>query len=206
MIFGYYYSILNYHSTTGSGLLDLETLLTGIAIFLARVVDVTLGTVRTISIVQGRIETAFVLGFLEVSIWLMVITTVVDKVKDKPVLGIFYALGFSTGNAVGIVLEKKLSIGHAVLKIISPRSSQKMAEQIRELGYAVTTFAGEGISGPVTELCIVCKKSNLKGIVSTVKKIDPDAFYIIEHVGSVSKLTHPSLQQPTGWRAIFKKK
>jgi uncharacterized protein YebE (UPF0316 family) len=188
------------------GLFDLGTLLTGIAIFWARVADVTLGTVRTICIVQGRIWSSFILGFLEVSIWLVVITAVVDKIKDKPVLGIFYALGFSTGNAVGIMIEKRISIGYAVIRIISPCNSRKMAEQIRELGYAVTTFAGEGMSGPVTELCIVCRRSNLKVIVPVVKNIEPDVFYIIEQVGSVSRLTRPSLQQPTGWRAILKKK
>ncbi|MEW6379564.1 MAG: DUF5698 domain-containing protein [bacterium] len=174
----------NYVIYTGMG---IGTLLTGILIFLARIVDVSLGTVRTISIVQGRVETAFLLGFVEVSVWLAVIASVMDRVKEKPILGVFYALGFSTGNAVGILLEDRVSFGHIVLRIISPQRSREMAEQIRGLGHAVTTFQGEGASGPVTELYVMCRKSDLKRIVALVKCIEPDAFYTTEKAGVAGK-------------------
>ncbi|MGA1875121.1 MAG: DUF2179 domain-containing protein [bacterium] len=186
--------------------LDLTTLLTGFLIFLARVIDVTLGTVRTISIVYGRTKTAFFLGFIEVSMWLVVIATVVSKVASKPILGVFYALGFATGNVAGILLEKHLALGHVGLRIISPQGGTKMAEEIRKLGYAVTTFEGKGISGPVTELYIVCKRKNSKAIIQAVKSIEPDAFYTTEPTASVSKVYCSSNHEYTGWRAIFKKK
>jgi uncharacterized protein YebE (UPF0316 family) len=186
--------------------MDMATLLTGILVFGARVTDVTLGTVRTISIVHGRTKIAFFLGFIEVSLWLVVIATILPRVMDRPVLGIFYALGFSTGNVVGIFLERKLAIGNIVLRIISLRNGPQLAEKIRELGYAVTTFAGEGMKGPVLQLNIVCQRRNLRQILNTVRGLEPDAFFLTEPAENVSKLYRPMPANPTGWRAIFKKK
>ena len=185
---------------------QLGTLLLGIAVFLARVADVTMGTVRTISIVQGRTKIAFFLGFLEVSIWLVVISAVVNDILNKPLLGIFYALGFSTGNVVGIKLEKRLAFGHMILRVISTCNGRKMADKIRDSGYAVTTFEGEGKCGAVTMLYVVCRRRDLCDILPLVEAVEPSAFYITEQAGSVSKIFRPSMQPLTGWRAVFKKK
>lgn len=186
---------------------DLATILLGIVIFLARVTDVSMGTMRTISIVQGRTRIAFLLGFVEVSMWLVIISTVIHRISDKPVLGIFYALGFSTGNVVGILLEKRIAFGHVILRIISTQSGKEIAEKIRQTGHAVTTFQGEGLSGPVTMLYVVCPRREQNQVVQTVRSIEPDAFYTVDQAGSVSKIYRPCLpHEPTGWRATFKKK
>ncbi|MCU0596296.1 MAG: DUF5698 domain-containing protein [Desulfobacterota bacterium] len=186
---------------------DLATLLLGIVIFLARVTDVSMGTMRTISIVQGRTRIAFLLGFVEVSMWLVIISTVIHSISEKPVLGVFYALGFSTGNVVGIILERRLAFGHVILRIISPRSGKEIAEKIRQTGHAVTTFQGEGLSGPVTMLYVVCPRKEQNEVVQMVRSIEPDAFYTVDMAGSVSKIYRACMpNEPTGWRAIFKKK
>ncbi|MFH0810857.1 MAG: DUF5698 domain-containing protein [Pseudomonadota bacterium] len=182
--------------------MDLEILLTGIGILLARVIDVSLGTIRTISIVHGRTRVAFLLGFVEVSVWLAVISTVVRQIGSEPVLGIFYALGFSLGNVIGIMLERRIAFGYTILRVISPGHGKAMAEQIRSSGFAVTTFEGEGKSGPVTELYVVCRRRDMDDLVRQVRDIEPDAFYITEQAGSVSKMYRPSLQP--SWRSVLK--
>ncbi len=186
--------------------LTWSTLVVGVLIFLARVLDVAVGTVRTISIIQGRPKLAFFLGFIEVSIWITVITAVVSKVHDQPILGLFYALGFSTGGVVGIKLERRFAFGHTVLRIITVDHGEEMAAVVRETGFPVTTFVGKGMTGPVTELYIVCRRRDLGKVVPVITRIDPDAFYITEQAGSVSKLRRPFMGPRTGWRAVFKKK
>jgi len=186
---------------------DYPTMLLGIVIFLARVADVSMGTMRTISIVQGRTKIAFVLGFLEVSMWLVIISTVIHSIAEKPILGVFYALGFSTGNVVGIILEKRIAFGHVILRVISPQCGKEIAEKVRQTGHAVTTFQGEGLSGPVTMLYVVCPRREQNEVVQIVRSIEPDAFYTVDLAGRVSKIYRPCLpHEPTGWRAIFKKK
>jgi uncharacterized protein YebE (UPF0316 family) len=184
----------------------LPLLLTGIAIFLARIVDVSLGTLRTISIIQGRTWVAFWLGFVEIIIWLWVISTVIPQIREIPVLAIFYAFGFASGNLVGIRLERRLAFGHIIIRVISKKNYQKMADALRQAGFAVTTFQGEGMSGPVIELFIVCRRRFLREIIGMIKSIEPDAFYTTEQAGEVSRIYRPFLTPVTGWRAILKKK
>ena len=185
---------------------DLNTLGLGILIFLARVGDVTLGTVRTVSIVQGRTKVSFLLGFVEISMWLVVISAVVNKIAANPILGFFYALGFSTGNVVGIMLERRLAYGNIILRVMTRQDGETMRDTIRAAGYGVTTFQGAGISGPVLELCVVCRRKDLREIMPLVMRIDPDAFYVTEQAGMVNRLYHPTLQTPMNWRTVFKKK
>ncbi len=166
---------------------DIETFLTGLLIFAARIVDVSVGTVRLLAIVSGRTFLAFVLGFIEVSLWLVIIAKVLNEISDRPLLGLFFALGFSAGNAVGILLDKKIALGHLVLKIFVRDEGKEIADKIRQTGFSVTTFDGEGEHGAITELSIICRKRELRKVVQTVKMLDPEAFYITEPVLSVSR-------------------
>lgn len=186
--------------------MTLATLIVGFMVFFARVTDVTLGTVRTIAIVHGRTKTAFVLGFFEVSLWLIVVARVLQQITSEPILAVFYALGFSTGNVVGILLERRIAFGNTVLRIISPEHGDRIAELLRAAGYAVTSFPGEGLSGPVSMLVVVFPRKELRDVLTLVKKISPEAFYITEHAGSVSKLYRPTSESMTGWRSVLKKK
>jgi uncharacterized protein YebE (UPF0316 family) len=168
--------------------LDSQTLIIGLAVFCARIVDQSLSAIRTIAIVQGRRTIAFMLGFVEVCIWLTVISQVLGKVKENPWLGLFYALGFSTGNFVGISLERRIAIGNIVLRVISSRRGRELAEAIRAVGYSVTTFSGEGRFGPVLEVLAVLPRRDLRRVLERVRDIEPDAFYVTESVTSVSRL------------------
>jgi len=181
-------------------------LLTGTLIFLARIVDVSLGTLRTISIVRGRTGAAFFLGFFEVAVWIFVLGAVIEQVSAQPVLGLFYALGFSTGNVVGIMVERKLAWGHTSLRIFSPAHGPQLAAALREQGFRVTTFQGEGRSGPLLELFLVCSRNKCPAVLKVVRAIDENVFYTMESPGHVSQVMDAGGAAPTGWRAILKKK
>jgi uncharacterized protein YebE (UPF0316 family) len=185
---------------------DLYTLITGIVVFLVRIVDVSLGTIRTISTVQGRTRTAFLLGFVEVSMWLGVIAAIVNRVAERPVLGIFYALGFSTGNVVGILIERRLAFGHTVLRVFAAKKGAELAQEVRAAGHPATCFEGTGAKGRVIEVVAVCRRRDLPEILKIVGEVAPDAFYVTEPVGIVRTLRSPTMQPPTGWRAVLKKK
>ena len=168
-------------------LVNSIVLTTGLLIFIARVIDVSLGTMRTISTIQGRTKLAFLLGLLEISIWVFIISAVLKNISENPVIGIFYALGFATGNAVGIILERKIAFGHVNLRIITTQNDNTIASKVRMLGYSVTSFRGEGRSGPVTELYILCRRRDLNHILSLVRGVEPDIFFVTEPVGLMRK-------------------
>lgn len=186
--------------------LEPANLLYGAFIFVARVVDVSLGTLRTIAIVHGRTTLSFWLGFFESAIWLAVVSTIVPTVVSQPLLGVIYAFGFATGNTVGIKIERRIALGNLILRVISRNNSKNLTDTLRNQGYRITTFLGEGKSGPVTELYIVCRRRDLKSLLNKIVTLDPEAFYVTEQAGSVSNVLRPMMQPATGWRAILKKK
>jgi len=178
----------------------------GILIFLARIIDVSVGTLRTISIIQGRTKIAFFLAFIETTVWLLVLSAVLPQVMNSPILGVFYALGFATGNVVGIMVEKRLAMGYTNFRVITTRFAKEITNSLREKGFAVTNFEGEGKDGKVTEIYVASDRKNLPTLVKIVKEIEPDAFYIAEQAGFISKIRRPTMVPATGWRAVQKKK
>ena len=187
-------------------MMDVNTLLIGFLIFIARICDVSIGTVRTIVTVQGRSVLAFSLAIFELLIWITVVSTVIHKIKDQPILALFYAFGYATGNVVGIAVERKIALGIIVLRVFTRTAGKQMADRLRNMGQPVTIFRGEGMRGPVDELYIACRRRNLKKMLGVVKEEDPNAFYITEMARDVRKAVRPSYFQFTGWRSIFKRK
>jgi len=185
---------------------DMPILLTGLVIFLARICDVSIGTVRTIITVQGRTTIAFFLATFEITIWVLVASAVINQVKEQPLLVLFYALGYATGNVVGIVVERKLAFDLIILKVITPNTGRQLADNLRQNGQPVTIFRGEGMYGPVEELYIACRRRDLKWILSDVRRIDPAAFYVIEQARDISKVLRPTYSALGGWRSVSKRK
>ncbi len=179
---------------------------TGLLVFIARICDVSIGTVRTIVTVQGRTVIAFILAIFEISIWITVVSTVIGQIKDQPVLVIFYAFGYATGNVVGIMVERKLAFGSVILRVITRTAGTEMATYLRRKGQPVTIFHGEGMKGPVHELYIVCRRRDLKWILPQVRSIDPNLFYVIEQARDMSKVLQPIYSPIGGWRARKKGK
>jgi uncharacterized protein YebE (UPF0316 family) len=174
-------------------------------IFAFRIVDVSLGTIRTISLIHGRIATAVVLGFFEVLVWITVVAQVIGGVGENPVLLVAYAAGFAAGNGVGIVIERRLAIGMQMLQMISPGQGEAIAAAIRERGQAVTVFTGEGRDGPVKMLLTTCRRRTVPMLIGAARRIDPDVFYVVEPVSDLRRNVRLATR-PTGWRSVGKGK
>jgi uncharacterized protein YebE (UPF0316 family) len=186
--------------------MDLHTLSIGVLIFLARICDVSIGTVRTIVTVQGRSIVAFFLGIVELLIWITVASAVINQIQGSPILALFYATGFATGNVTGIALERKIAMGMTILKVITRNAGHSIAHRLRALGQPVTIFRGEGMHGPVEELYIACRRRDVRRNLKIVLEEDPEAFYLTEMARDVRKAVRPTAFAFTGWRTVNKKK
>jgi uncharacterized protein YebE (UPF0316 family) len=174
-------------------------------IFALRIVDVSLGTVRTISLIHGRIATAVILGFVEVLIWITVVAQVISGVGKDPVLLVAYAAGFAAGNGVGILIERRLAIGVQMLQLISQTHGEEIARAIRDHGQAVTVFTGEGRDGPVKMLLTTCPRRKVPALIREARGFDPAVFYVVEPVSDLRKNVRLATR-PTGWRSVGKQK
>jgi uncharacterized protein YebE (UPF0316 family) len=135
-----------------------------------------------------------------------VVSTVIHQIKDKPILALFYAFGYATGNVVGINLERRLALGFIILRVITRTAGKLLADCIRAMGQPVTIFRGEGMRGPVDELYIACRRRDLKRILAVVRKEDPAAFYITEMARDVSNGVRLPYFLLNGRRSVLKRK
>ncbi len=159
-------------------------------IALARVVDVTLGTIRIIYISRGMKFLAPIFGFFEILIWLIAIGQIMKNLNN-PVYYLAYALGFAGGNLVGIFVEERLAVGRVILRIITQRDAKKLVAYLRSSGFGVTTVEAEGATGPVDLIFTVIDREKVKAVVHSVQTYNPRAFFSIEDVRLVKEGIFP---------------
>ncbi|MDD1666260.1 MAG: DUF2179 domain-containing protein [Methanomicrobiales archaeon] len=162
-----------------------------ILIFIARICDVSLGTIRVIFVSRGYRHLAPLLGFFEISIWLLAISQIMRDINDISIY-LAYAAGFATGTYVGIPLEEKLSLGTVLVRVITGRDSTDLIEALTGEGYGLTTHGAEGAQGPVTIVFTVVKRQNLAHIVGIITRFNPHAFYSVEDVRHASEGVFPA--------------
>lgn len=170
--------------------MSFDMVATCLFIILARIGDVSLGTIRTVFILRGRRMLAVMLGFFEVLIWVTVVSKVIANL-EHPIYAVSYALGFASGNYVGMVIEHWLAIGHQALRVFSRRSIE-VADQLRAAGYTVTEFAGHGRDGPIVLLYTQSPRRDIDSAIAIAERVDPDCFYVIDDVRSASSASRRS--------------
>ena len=142
-------------------------------IFALRVCDVSLGTVRTVFIMQGRKLWATSIGFFEVLIFITAIREVMGNLDD-PVLMVAYAGGFATGTLMGLLIEQKLAFGQSQLRIISQGQGREIAQELWSNDFGATIVPGEGRSGPVDLIFSVVPRHAIPRIVKMASELDSD--------------------------------
>jgi uncharacterized protein YebE (UPF0316 family) len=155
-------------------------------IFLLRVGDMTLDTLRVLVVMRGRKGTAWVLGFFQALIFVLAIGWVLSDL-DNPLNVLGYAAGFATGNVVGMLIEEKLAIGHVQVSIVSPRLGNAIAERLREAGYAITEIPARGKDGAVTLLSASVLRKHVDQVHKMINQIDSSAFVTAEDVRPVRR-------------------
>lgn len=180
----------------------LNYVLMPLLIFLARIGDVSINTLRIMFMMNGKKGIVPLLGFFEALIWLLAIGQIFQNV-DNPISYIAYAGGFATGTYVGMALEEKLAIGRVLVRVITPTPHPELLEFMKEKDYRFTNVGGEGRYGKVNLLFTVMKRDSLKEFIAKVKEVDEKAFYTIESVKRVSVDDLNTMEDRAGFRSRF---
>ena len=156
-------------------------------IFLLRLLDQTLGTLRMLYVNKGKPTFGAALGFIESAIWVVAISQVI-KDLDDPFLVVGYALGFASGTIVGSYIESSIAIGDVVVRIFSPKDadSQLVAKKLRSEGFGVTIISGEGMEGEVSIAWCVAPRKKAKQVLNIVSEINPDAYVTTESTSPIN--------------------
>jgi uncharacterized protein YebE (UPF0316 family) len=155
-------------------------------IMLARICDVSIGTLRLIFVSKGYKFYAPLLGFFEVIIWLLAIGQIMQHL-DNFMCYIAYGLGFATGNYVGIYLEERMSLGTVVLRIIPRKDTTELIEHLRTSNFGVSAVEIEGMSGKLKMLFTIVKRKDLQEALEIISAHNPASFYTIEDIRTVSE-------------------
>ncbi|MBW6473484.1 MAG: DUF2179 domain-containing protein [Anaerolineaceae bacterium] len=155
-------------------------------IFLLRVSDMSLDTIRVLFVFRGRKGLAWVLGFFQSMLFVIAITSVLANL-DNFLNIIAYAAGFATGNVVGMAIENRLAVGHIKMTIISPMAGPRIADALRNSGFAVTEVSGRGRSGMVSVLHVAVLRRKVDEAEKIVLEMDKDAFVTAEDVRPIRR-------------------
>jgi uncharacterized protein YebE (UPF0316 family) len=184
------------------GTIWFDYIVVPLLILCARVIDVSLDTIRVIMVAKGYRKLAPVVGFFQVLIWIITISRIMAN------LGIWttyigYAGGFALGTYVGMKIEERLALGYELIRVITRADASQLKKELIGRGYRITFVDGTGRDGKVGILFIIQKRKAIKEIIELIEQFNPNAFYSVEDIRSVSGpgyLPQTSRQKRTRFR------
>lgn len=160
-------------------------------IFSARVMDVSLGTMRIVFVSRGLKYFAPLVGFFEVIIWLLAIRGIMQNL-DNIACYIAYGAGFATGTFIGLFIEKRLALGNLIIRLITNKDSTELISHLKDRGYGVTSAEAQGVRGKVHVIFLIIKRHDLPDVTKTIREYNPNAFYTVEDINMVKKGVFPA--------------
>lgn len=159
-------------------------------IFLARICDVSIGTMRIIFVSKGRKNIAPILGFFEVFIWIIVISKIMQNL-DNYINYVAYAAGFATGNFVGMIIEEKLAVGIQMIRVFTYQRGSELLHDLNSRGFGATVVEAHGAQEKVQLIYTIVQRNDLVKVLNIINQFNPKAFYTIEDVKAVNEGIFP---------------
>lgn len=156
-----------------------------ILIFCARVVDVTLSTIKILFVMNGKRDIAPILGFFEALIWLVAMGQIISNV-DNAWSYLAYAGGFATGTWVGMYVEEKLAVGRVMFRLIVKSPIDELRAFLHEQDFRYSVVEAEGRMGDVRIVFMAVQRDRLPHLIEGINALHPNAFYTIEGVRKVN--------------------
>lgn len=159
----------------------MEGIIGALIIFVLRICDVSVGTMRVMFTVRGLRIQAMTLGFIEAGIWILAVRQVFDQLDNWwNIVG--YAGGFAAGTFVGITIERWIGSGWVLLRVISVNKYEELITALRNAHFGTTAVAAQGKNGPVQILFVVAKRKRGQEALNLICEIDRGAFVTIDSV------------------------
>jgi uncharacterized protein YebE (UPF0316 family) len=156
-------------------------------IFMARIGDVSINTIRIIYVLGGRRMTATLLGFFESFIWLMAIRQIFEHL-DNWICYVAYPAGFAAGIFVGMIIEERIAYGKVIVRIITRKEIKELLEFLNSERFRYTHVNAEGPDGRENLVFTVLERDELENLLFKLKAILPTAFYTVEKVNRAAEI------------------
>ena len=165
-------------------LMNLEGPLLYFIIFFAKIIEVSISTVRLVYINKGEKVKGAVLGFIEILIWLVVVSSVLHNITEDPIKVFIYAISFSLGNFIGVTIESKIAVGLSSIQVVvNHKDGEILADILREQGYGVTIIEGKGKNDSIKNLLFIqLKRKKIPEATRLIKEHNPEAFITVNEI------------------------
>ena len=152
----------------------------------AKIVEITIQSLKTCMMVKGQRLKAAGLGFVECTIWGLVISTLIGTLGDDYLLLLFYCIGYATGLFLGSTLESKIALGTSNLELIaSDDSTEKITAYLKENGRGYTVFEGQGSKEKMNMIFVVLPRKETPKVLREIRKACDNKVFVA--VSEVSK-------------------
>ena len=167
-------------------LMELSGPVLYIIIFLAKTVEVSISTIRLVYVNKGERVKGAVLGFVEILIWLLVVSSVLNNIADDPFKIFAYAAGFSLGNYLGVSIEAKIAVGLASIQVVvSEPAGDGLANVLRDSEFGVTIIEGKGKNDSKKSLLFVqLQRRKIPDTIKLIKETYPNAYISVNDIKS----------------------
>ncbi len=155
-----------------------------LAILAIRIGNLSLSTLRVLTVVRGRKRAAWILGFVQSLLFITVIAGVLKNL-DNPWNLAAYAAGFATGNVLGILIDNRIAPGHSLLRVTSSGHGAAIMEALHQAGMGATEVAGTGRDGTVSLIYCYSPRRKAQKIKNLVLQHDPQAFITLLQVRQI---------------------
>lgn len=146
-------------------------------IFFARIIDVSLGTIRMILVIRGDRYIAAVIGFFEIMVYVVALGKVIGSLSD-PVRLVTYCLGFAAGVVIGSWIEERMALGYRGMQVTTSAENAYLVDFLRDQGYAVTTWEAQGLEGPKLVMSLLLKRNVAWDVAENILEQDNKAFIV----------------------------
>jgi len=161
-------------------------------IVLARITDVSLDTIRTVSVVQGRRAFAAVLGFFEAVVYVCAVAKVLLNM-NQPVYALAYGLGFALGTYLGMVIEQRLAFGNQLVFLLTPKGPE-LAAVLRRGDYNLAEIKGHTRDGDLTILCVEIPRREAQKLIRLASAVDERCVFIVHDIRLPGLAKHAALK------------
>ena len=146
----------------------------------AKIIEISIQSLKTCMMVKGQRLKAAGLGFLECTIWGLVISTIIGTLGDNLFLLLFYCVGYAAGLFIGSTIEGKIALGTSNLQLIAnDENTAKITEHLKKNGKGYTVFEGRGSTDKMNMIFIVLPRKEAPRLLKTLRKMCDNKVFVV---------------------------
>lgn len=165
----------------------MELFILCLKVFCVRIIDVSMGTCRTIVTVKGKKILASLIGFFEVFIWFVVVKEALNTDSTSIFIALSYAGGYATGTFIGSSISEKFIKGNFGVQVITSKKDDELVAFLKKNGFGVSVIdvRSEKEHNEKYMLFIEIDKTKFNDLKRLIKKFDPNAFVVVNETKEV---------------------